>query len=85
KFRFGTHGWARARAHDTVADFEALLDPQQYTNISDYMPKETVKTMPECEHCFHAQCIDEWLPLNASCPICRTSPTCVPSQNLAQS
>ncbi|CAJ2667507.1 unnamed protein product [Trifolium pratense] len=83
KFRFGTHGWAWA--HGTVADFEALLDPQQYTNISDYMPKETVKTMPECEHCFHAQCIDEWLLLNASCPICRTSPTCVPSQNLAQS
>ncbi|CAK8567561.1 unnamed protein product [Lathyrus sativus] len=53
--------------------------------LSEYMPKETVKTMPECEHCFHAQCIDEWLPLNASCPICRTSPPWLPSQNLAQS
>lgn len=48
--------------------------------LSEYMPKETVKTMPECEHCFHAQCIDEWLPLNASCPICRTSPPRLQSQ-----
>ncbi|WVZ19146.1 hypothetical protein V8G54_006468 [Vigna mungo] len=42
--------------------------------LSEYIPKETVKSIPECGHCFHAQCIDEWLPLNASCPICRTSP-----------
>ncbi|TKY74109.1 putative RING-H2 finger protein ATL21A [Spatholobus suberectus] len=46
--------------------------------LSEYMPKETVKTIPECGHCFHAQCIDEWLPLNASCPICRTSPPKLP-------
>ncbi|XP_020212066.1 putative RING-H2 finger protein ATL21B [Cajanus cajan] len=46
--------------------------------LSEYMPKETVKTIPECGHCFHAQCIDEWLPLNASCPICRTSPSKLP-------
>lgn len=52
--------------------------------LSEYMPKETVKTIPECEHCFHAQCIDEWLPLNASCPICRNSPRKLP-QRLAPS
>ncbi|KHN23378.1 Putative RING-H2 finger protein ATL21A [Glycine soja] len=46
--------------------------------LSEYIPKETVKTIPECGHCFHAQCIDEWLPLNASCPICRTSPRKLP-------
>ncbi|XP_061358248.1 putative RING-H2 finger protein ATL21A [Gastrolobium bilobum] len=46
--------------------------------LSEYIPKETVKTIPECGHCFHSQCIDEWLPLNASCPICRTSPPKLP-------
>ncbi|KAI4307125.1 hypothetical protein L6164_030344 [Bauhinia variegata] len=42
--------------------------------LSEYAPKETLKSIPECQHCFHAECIDEWLRLNASCPICRTSP-----------
>lgn len=48
--------------------------------LSEYRPKETVKRIPECRHCFHAQCIDEWLPLNATCPICRTSPQMLPKQ-----
>ncbi|CAJ1974384.1 unnamed protein product [Sphenostylis stenocarpa] len=98
-------------AHETVADFEALVGSwpttvsgldrptiESYPKIvigenrrlpkkgektcpiclSEYMPKETVKSIPECGHCFHAQCIDEWLPLNASCPICRTSPRKLP-------
>lgn len=42
--------------------------------LSEYRPKETLKTIPECQHCFHANCIDEWLKLNATCPICRKSP-----------
>lgn len=42
--------------------------------LSDYQPKETLKTIPQCNHCFHANCIDEWLRLNATCPVCRNSP-----------
>ncbi|KAG2299197.1 hypothetical protein Bca4012_010762 [Brassica carinata] len=42
--------------------------------LSEYEPKETLRTIPLCQHCFHADCIDEWLKLNGTCPVCRNSP-----------
>ncbi|KAK2664281.1 hypothetical protein Ddye_002855 [Dipteronia dyeriana] len=42
--------------------------------LSEYQPKEILRTIPECNHYFHVNCIDEWLRLNATCPVCRNSP-----------
>lgn len=42
--------------------------------LSEYLPKDTLRTVPECNHYFHAKCIDEWLRLNATCPVCRNTP-----------
>ncbi|MCL7030119.1 hypothetical protein MKW94_005679 [Papaver nudicaule] len=42
--------------------------------LSKYQPKETLKTLPVCNHCFHADCIDAWLRLKSTCPVCRKSP-----------
>ncbi|CAF2113481.1 unnamed protein product [Brassica oleracea var. botrytis] len=39
--------------------------------LSEYATRETVRCLPECEHCFHAECIDAWLKLHSSCPVCR--------------
>ncbi|KAL5719208.1 hypothetical protein ACHQM5_012018 [Ranunculus cassubicifolius] len=46
--------------------------------LSEYKPKEILKTIPDCEHCFHAACIDEWLRRNVTCPLCRNSPQPLP-------
>lgn len=42
--------------------------------LSEYLPKETIRCVPECHHCFHAECVDEWLRVSATCPLCRNSP-----------
>ncbi|KAM0046262.1 putative chromatin regulator PHD family [Helianthus debilis subsp. tardiflorus] len=42
--------------------------------LSEYKPKESLRTIPECNHYFHVECIDRWLKLNATCPVCRNSP-----------
>ncbi|KAK7338056.1 hypothetical protein VNO77_18653 [Canavalia gladiata] len=43
--------------------------------LSEYKTKDTIRSIPECAHCFHADCIDEWLRINTTCPLCRNSPS----------
>ncbi|KAJ0967144.1 hypothetical protein J5N97_024061 [Dioscorea zingiberensis] len=35
--------------------------------------KEKVKVIPGCGHVFHPACIDAWLGMHGSCPLCRCS------------
>ncbi|CDP13993.1 unnamed protein product [Coffea canephora] len=34
---------------------------------------EKVKVLPDCNHRYHSECIDEWLRTQSSCPLCRAS------------
>ncbi|XP_057439662.1 putative RING-H2 finger protein ATL21A [Lotus japonicus] len=43
--------------------------------LSEYKSKDTIRCIPECTHCFHAHCIDEWLRMNGTCPLCRNTPS----------
>lgn len=46
--------------------------------LCEYKDLEMLRMMPECRHYFHLYCIDAWLKLNGSCPVCRNSPLPTP-------
>ncbi|XP_016494615.2 RING-H2 finger protein ATL22-like [Nicotiana tabacum] len=41
--------------------------------LAEYSAGEALRCIPECEHCFHAECVDKWLKMNSTCPVCRNS------------
>ncbi|GLJ39077.1 hypothetical protein SUGI_0796560 [Cryptomeria japonica] len=41
--------------------------------LSDFADGEKIRVLPECNHSFHRQCIDQWLLSHSSCPTCRRS------------
>ncbi|XP_054824056.1 putative RING-H2 finger protein ATL69 [Prosopis cineraria] len=60
-----------------IGDSGRLPDPNNNVCsicLSDYQPEDTLRTIPDCNHYFHAQCIDGWLRMNATCPLCRKLP-----------
>lgn len=46
--------------------------------LGEYKDAEMLRMLPDCRHFFHLTCVDEWLRLNASCPVCRNSPLPTP-------
>lgn len=46
--------------------------------LCEYKDAEMLRLLPDCKHYFHVTCIDAWLKLNASCPVCRNSPLPTP-------
>jgi hypothetical protein len=43
--------------------------------LADYADGDELRLLPGCRHSFHRQCVDDWLRLRPSCPLCRSSPT----------
>ena len=41
--------------------------------LSEFEEEEAVKEIPFFKHAFHAYCLDMWLSVQKTCPLCRTS------------
>ncbi|KAB1225445.1 RING-H2 finger protein ATL70 [Morella rubra] len=42
--------------------------------LVDYMDTDMLRFLPGCAHVFHLDCIDPWMRLHPTCPICRNTP-----------
>ncbi|KAK8588774.1 hypothetical protein V6N13_087669 [Hibiscus sabdariffa] len=42
--------------------------------LADYKGNDSLRLLPGCGHLFHLECVDHWLRLHATCPVCRASP-----------
>ncbi|KAL5537669.1 hypothetical protein UlMin_043994 [Ulmus minor] len=43
--------------------------------LADYKDGEVLRVLLDCGHVFHLKCVDSWLRLHPTCPICRNSPS----------
>lgn len=46
--------------------------------LGDYKGSDMLRVLPDCKHVFHLKCIDPWLRMHPTCPLCRTSPIPTP-------
>eukprot|EP00871_Galdieria_phlegrea_P005662 jgi/Galph1/6097/GphlegSOOS_G4733.1 len=55
--------------------FEREEDNSCVICLSDYIEGDMIRHLP-CKHHFHKKCIDEWLALDKSCPLCKKDIDC---------
>ncbi|KAL5709058.1 RING-type E3 ubiquitin transferase [Ranunculus cassubicifolius] len=46
--------------------------------LSDYKNIDVLRQLPGCGHLFHLKCVDPWLRLHPTCPVCRNTLTPTP-------
>mmetsp|Transcript_58731 Transcript_58731/g.132920 ORF Transcript_58731/g.132920 Transcript_58731/m.132920 type:complete len:328 (+) Transcript_58731:41-1024(+) len=49
------------------------MDPVCTICLNEMGSHDRVRFLNTCQHCYHADCIDEWLVQSEACPLCKTS------------
>ncbi|KAL5224439.1 hypothetical protein ABZP36_011078 [Zizania latifolia] len=49
--------------------------------LGEYTGGDVLRVLPGCAHSFHRQCVDQWLRLHPTCPVCRTSLALAPASS----
>ncbi|ESN91326.1 hypothetical protein HELRODRAFT_69981 [Helobdella robusta] len=63
-------------AYHYKADVETLNDDQQTLQtlcvvcMCEFEARQKIRILP-CKHHYHSKCVDKWLKMNRTCPICR--------------
>ncbi|OEL17343.1 hypothetical protein BAE44_0021638 [Dichanthelium oligosanthes] len=42
--------------------------------LGEFASGDVLRVLPECAHAFHQLCVDRWLRLRPTCPVCRSPP-----------
>ncbi|KAI3932995.1 hypothetical protein MKW98_029228 [Papaver atlanticum] len=54
-------------------EYETVVEPAQdcIVCLERFIKGESCRSLPRCNHVFHASCVDSWLIQVPSCPLCR--------------
>ncbi|KAL5709052.1 RING-type E3 ubiquitin transferase [Ranunculus cassubicifolius] len=72
------------QSYPTLIYSKATLDNKEKTSsccsicLSDYENTDMLRQLPDCGHLFHMKCVDPWLHLHPTCPVCRNTPIATP-------
>ncbi|KAM3281159.1 putative RING-H2 finger protein ATL71 [Capsicum chacoense] len=75
--------YSQAKVHYHKEDNNNNIDDDDVASgcsicLGDYKDNDMLRLLSNCGHIFHVKCIDPWLRLHSTCPICRNSPIPTP-------